>query len=125
MPVSQDELNALKLRAVLAEASCRTQEIRIQVLEQEIKTLKALMTDETIPWYLMYDGSTGQPTYIGRTLSRKEAGDYLNTCRMNPYSIGYVVVVSGKKLGVAKFATDLCIAFQREGTSEQEASKLG
>ncbi len=48
-------------------------------------------------WYLLYGGESadgrGHGTYVGRTLSYDEARRHYETCRGNPYSVGYVTII--------------------------------
>lgn len=49
-------------------------------------------------WYLLFGGSSvdgrGEGKYIGRTLNRNEAIAHFYQCNSDPYSTGYVLIIS-------------------------------
>ena len=49
-------------------------------------------------WYLLYGGTSedgmGSGSYIGRTTDKKIAQMHHSKCRQNPYSIGFVEIVT-------------------------------
>lgn len=61
-------------------------------------------------WYLLYDGSSvdgrGDPTYKGRTKSKKKAIKHFKEVKSSPYSCGRVVIVNDDKEIVASWEED-------------------
>lgn len=54
------------------------------------------------PWFLLYGGSSedglGPGIYIGRTTDEAVARKHAEECSKNPYSTGYVNVVTDDKI---------------------------
>ena len=52
-------------------------------------------------WYLLYDGDSvdgrGGARYVGRTTDRKQAEAHYHKCAKNPYSTGYVLIITDKR----------------------------
>lgn len=59
------------------------------------------MIEET--WYILYGGSSsdgcGPGEYVGRTTDLEIAKTHLATCLSNPWSTGYVTVVTDDQIG--------------------------
>jgi hypothetical protein len=49
-------------------------------------------------WYLLFGGTSddgaGPGKYIGRTTDYEEAREHYEECKRNPYSVGYVMIVT-------------------------------
>lgn len=56
--------------------------------------------DSMPPIYMLYDGSsvdgTGKPDYVGRTISKAKAREFVDRHKGNPYWIGCVKVLTDK-----------------------------
>ena len=61
-------------------------------------------------WFLLYDGSSadgrGPGRYYGRTTSAKKAKQHFEEVYNDPYSTGYVMIISDKKEERAGWLTD-------------------
>ena len=65
------------------------------------------MSTET--WFLLFDGSSadgcGPAKYLGRTTDKSEALEHYKKCEANPYSTGYVTIVTDEVCTRADRAT--------------------
>ena len=61
-------------------------------------------------WFLLFSGQScdgrGQPTYMTRTEDVKIAKKHYKECKANPYSFGYVAIVTDKGYTIASDNTD-------------------
>lgn len=47
-------------------------------------------------WYLLYDGTSGDGNYCGRTTDKSVARNHYDKCRKNTYSVGKVIAVTDR-----------------------------
>lgn len=56
----------------------------------------------TETWYLLYSGSSddgrGESEYVGRTRNASDAAKHFRKSIKNPYSIGYVAVITDEEV---------------------------
>lgn len=61
-------------------------------------------------WFLLFSGQScdgrGQPTYMTRTEDVKTAKKHYKECKANPYSFGYVAIVTDTVYTIASTTTD-------------------
>jgi hypothetical protein len=61
-------------------------------------------------WFLLFSGQScdgrGQPAYTTRTEDIKVAKKHYKECKVNPYSFGYVAIITDKGYTIASDNTD-------------------
>ena len=61
-------------------------------------------------WFLLFAGSSpdgcGRPAFVGRTTIIAIAWKHYDNCRKDPYSTGYVQIITADKYTVADANTD-------------------
>lgn len=96
-----------ELAALVAERDALREQLRLANIDQFNTEAEANERDRDLrerdetrgqTWYLLYGGTSedgmGSGPYIGRTTDKEVARDHHAKCRKNPYSIGFVEIVT-------------------------------